>query len=68
MSAERLTSVKKDPNSRIEALKAKHNILKMKIVDARKSLSVTDFYLNRLKKEKLAVKEQIENVRQEEKS
>ncbi len=46
-------------NPRIQALKEKHTALSMKIEDAQKSLSTTDYYLSQLKKQKLMVKEKI---------
>ncbi|MGQ0528139.1 MAG: DUF465 domain-containing protein [Alphaproteobacteria bacterium] len=49
--------------SRLEALKQKHSILSMRVEEAYKTLSTTDFYLKQLKKEKLVLKEKIEGVR-----
>ncbi len=46
-------------NSRIEALRAKHRALSEQVDDARKNLSANDFYISRLKKEKLLVKEKL---------
>ncbi len=48
-------------NARLEALKAKHNALSKKVEDAQKDLSTTDFYLSQLKKEKLVIKEKLED-------
>ncbi|PCJ97496.1 MAG: DUF465 domain-containing protein [Zetaproteobacteria bacterium] len=48
-------------NSRIEALRAKHHALSKEVDDAYKNLSTTDFQLSQLKKQKLVVKENIEN-------
>ena len=49
--------------SRINALKEKHSLLSDQIKEARKSVSVSDFYLTQLKKEKLVLKEEIEGIR-----
>lgn len=48
-------------NSRIEALRVKHRALSNQIEDAHKNLSTTDYYLSQLKKQKLAVKESLQN-------
>ena len=52
------------PMSRLEALREKHAMYKHKIKEARQHPSTTDFYLAQLKKQKLAVKEEIENIRE----
>ena len=49
--------------SRINALRQKHRILSGQLDQARKSVSVSDFYLTQLKKQKLFLKEQIEGLR-----
>lgn len=59
MSARGLTTAQ----SRLEALKQKHAILSMRIEEAQRSPSITDFYLKQLKKAKLILKEEIEGVR-----
>lgn len=46
--------------SRIEALREKHASLSARIEDAQKRPSSADFYVKQLKKQKLAVKEQIQ--------
>lgn len=48
-------------SQRIHALKQRHEALKKKISDARKSPSIDDVFITQLKKEKLVVKEQIES-------
>ncbi len=48
--------------SRIESLRKQHEILSGKIDEARKCVSVSDFYLSQLKKQKLMLKEQIEGI------
>ena len=50
-------------SSRLEALKNRHEILSSKIETAYKSPSTTDFYLQQLKKEKLALKEEMYGIR-----
>ena len=50
-------------NPRILALKQRHNELKQKVEKAQQDLTTTDFYLKQLKKEKLIVKEEIENFK-----
>ncbi len=55
-----LSTVSEVPvNSHIQSLKEKHVALSQEIEKARKSLSTTDFYLNKLKKQKLRIKEKI---------
>lgn len=49
--------------SRLEALQAKHNALKSHIETEQRSPAATDFYLRQLKKQKLQLKEQIEDAR-----
>ena len=49
--------------SRINALRQKHRILSSQLDQASKSISVSDFYLKQLKKQKLFLKEQIEGLR-----
>ena len=46
-------------NPRIQSLKEKHFALSQEIEDAQKNLSTTDYFLSRLKKQKLIVKEKI---------
>ena len=48
--------------SRINALRQKHRILSSQLDHARKNISVSDFYLTQLKKQKLFLKEQIERL------
>ena len=48
--------------SRINALRQKHRILSSQLDQARKNISVSDFYLTQLKKQKLFLKEQIEGL------
>ena len=50
--------------SRIEALRQRHQILSSRIEEAYKSPSTTDFYLRQLKKQKLVLKEEIEELRE----
>lgn len=47
-------------NPRVDALRAKHKKLSERIDEARKRISTSDFYLSDLKKQKLLVKEQIQ--------
>lgn len=58
MSDSAVTGVPANP--RIEALRAKHKKLSERIDEARKRISVSDYYVSDLKKKKLLVKEQIE--------
>ncbi len=51
-------------NPHLKALKEKHADLGRQIEEARKSPSTTDFYLTQLKKQKLIIKEKIENMRE----
>lgn len=46
-------------NPRVAALKEKHKLLSDRIDEARKRVSVSDFYVSDLKKKKLLIKEQI---------
>lgn len=50
--------------SRIEALRNRHAMLKDRIEEAQGLPSTTDFYLRQLKKQKLMLKEQIEGIRE----
>jgi hypothetical protein len=52
------------PQSRLEALRSKHEVLTGRIEEAHRQPSSTDFYLRQLKKQRLAVKEQIESLRE----
>lgn len=49
--------------SRVEALRNKHELLKSRIAEIQSLPSTTDFYLRQLKKQKLMLKEQIEGIR-----
>ncbi len=49
--------------SRIEALRDKHAALSNQVQAAQNSPGTADFYLTQLKKQKLAIKEEIEAVR-----
>lgn len=49
--------------SRLEALKARHSVLSMKLEEEQSRPSTNDFYLRQLKKQKLMLKEQIEGLR-----
>ena len=49
--------------SRLEALRHKHAILKSRIEEEQRRPSAAEFYLRQLKKQKLLIKEQIEGVR-----
>lgn len=60
MSTQGLLSAQK---SRLEALRNRHAILSSRVEDAHKSPGVNDFYLRQLKKQKLALKEEIERIR-----
>lgn len=60
MSATALLSAK---TSRLEALQKRHTVLSSKIEEAQKSPSTTDFFLRQLKKQKLALKEEMEGIR-----
>ncbi|MGH1375766.1 MAG: YdcH family protein [Alphaproteobacteria bacterium] len=46
-------------NARVEALRTKHMDLSRKIEDAQRTLSIDDFDINDLKKQKLSVKEEL---------
>lgn len=49
-------------NPRLQALRDKHVALSEKVNQAQKSLSVTDYYLNQLKKQKLLIKEELSSL------
>ena len=51
------------PLTRLESLRSKHALYKMQIKEAQKRPATADFYLTQLKKQKLQVKEEIENIR-----
>lgn len=51
------------PLSRLEALRQKHAMYKLKIKEARKSPATAGYYLTDLKKQKLQVKEEMEAIR-----
>ncbi len=51
------------PEARIEALRARHDLLSNRVRDAQNSPGTTDYYLSQLKKQKLKVKEEIEGIR-----
>ncbi len=46
-------------NPHLDSLKEKHKKLSKRIDEARKRISMSDFYLSNLKKQKLLIKEQI---------
>lgn len=50
--------------SRLEALKAKHQNLSRKIESEQSRFSVNDYVLRQMKKEKLRIKEEIEEIRE----
>ncbi len=52
------------PSSRIKALREKHAELSSRIDKAQKFPSSTDYYLRKLKKQKLLLKEEIESIKQ----
>ncbi|MCK5285420.1 MAG: DUF465 domain-containing protein [Alphaproteobacteria bacterium] len=49
--------------SRIDALKNRYFIIKAQINKAQKQVSIDDYYVTKLKKQKLILKEQIEGIR-----
>jgi len=49
--------------SRLEALRNRHMVLSDRIDEAQKCPSTTDFFVRQLKKQKLALKEEIEGIR-----
>ncbi|MCC7305697.1 MAG: DUF465 domain-containing protein [Alphaproteobacteria bacterium] len=49
--------------SRVQALQQKHAILSSRIHEAHNHPSSTDFYLRQLKKERLLIKEALEEMR-----
>lgn len=51
------------PQSRIEALRARHAILANRIQDLQKTPASSEFYMKQLKKQKLIIKEEIEGIR-----
>ncbi len=61
MSTQGLLSAQK---SRLEALRRRHEVLSNRVEEAYKSPSTTDFYLRQLKKQKLVLKEEIEEIRE----
>ena len=60
MSSQGLLSAQQ---SRLEALRKRHEILSNRVEEAHKNPSTTDFYLRQLKKQKLVLKEEIEGIR-----
>jgi hypothetical protein len=52
--------------SRVQALQNRHAVLSNKVEEAYRSPSTTDFYLRQLKKEKLALKEEMLGIRESE--
>lgn len=52
-----------NPQSRLEALRARHAILADRIKDLQKSPASSEFYLKQLKKQKLIIKEEIAGIR-----
>jgi len=48
--------------SRIEALRQKHSILSTEIENSYKKVSVSDFYITQLKKQKLLVKQELQSM------
>lgn len=61
-ASEHSNSASAPGSSRVNALRAKHSMYKDLIKQARKSPSTTDFYLRQLKKQKLIIKEELENI------
>ncbi|GJL84418.1 MAG: hypothetical protein DHS20C02_01930 [Micavibrio sp.] len=59
MAAQAMTS---SQSSRIEALKAKHSALSMRIEKEQQRPSAASYYLQKLKKQKLVLKEEIEGL------
>lgn len=49
--------------ARLEALKERHYVLSTKLEEEQRRPSTNDFYLRQLKKQKLMLKEQIEEIR-----
>ena len=62
------TGLSEVSTSRVEALRQKHLAMKEKIQDARKSPSTSDDYMSNLKKQKLLIKEELEELRTQRKS
>lgn len=54
------SAVSPENNSRLKALRERHEQLSRQIEEAQRSLSTKDFFLNELKKQKLLVKEKLE--------
>jgi hypothetical protein len=52
--------------SRVQALKDRHAVLSNRIEEAHRSPSTTHFYLQQLKKQKLALKEEMLGIRESE--
>lgn len=50
--------------SRLQALRKKHTVLSSQIEEELKRPYITDFYLKQLKKQKLLLKDEIENMRE----
>lgn len=50
--------------ARLEALRARHSLLSMRLEEEQRRPATSDFYLRQLKKEKLMLKEQIEGIRE----
>lgn len=51
------------PQERLQALRAKHQILSQRIDEAQKHPSTADFYVSQLKKQKLMIKEELVGIR-----
>ncbi len=55
-----MTTISDAPvNPRVESLREKHRALSKRIEEARKRISVSDYYLNDLKKQRLLLKERL---------
>ena len=50
--------------SRLEALKGKYAIVNSRIKEAQSSPSTTDFYLQQLKRQRVLIKDEIEQIRE----
>ena len=61
MSTQALLSAQK---SRLEALKTRHAVLSSRIEEAQKSPATADFYVRQLKKQKLTLKDEIQQIRE----
>lgn len=58
-----LHALQSSQNSRLDALRSRHELLSRRVKDAQQSPGINDYFISELKKEKLRLKEEIEGIR-----